>query len=137
MCPVAALTSGTACIASEGTTCTYQGPATPGCYCCNGGGSPGYVCSKGTWQELAYASGGGAPNNFQACPAVMPKQGDGCTPSCGGAQQSCTYDCATGNGRAGSATCANGSWKVSLLGLACRVEAGVEDAGDASDAAAD
>jgi hypothetical protein len=142
VCPAAEPTSGSLCFAAEATMCNYPGAATPsgapGCYCCNGGGSPSFVCSKGKWQELAYASGGAGagPANFMACPATIPKQGAFCQPGCGGAQQSCSYNCETGNGQAGSATCVNGLWNISPLGLACPADAGT-DARDASDAARD
>lgn len=137
VCPASAPTSGSACFAAEGTMCSgYAGLATPGCYCCNGGGSSSFTCSMGKWQELSYATGGGAPNNFAACPVTIPAQGSACMPSCGGAQQSCSYDCETGQGRAASANCVNGSWNILQLGLACPVDAGA-DASDASDASPD
>ena len=137
VCPANAPTSGTACFAAEGTMCSGYpgGGGAPGCYCCNGG-SPSFTCSNGKWQELAYAAGGASPAGFEMCPATTPAQGSPCNSGCGGAVQTCSYDCTTGKGRAGSATCMNGAWNVSQLGLACPADAGT-DASDASDASPD
>src|SRR5450432_3709042 len=99
-CPANPPSPGTACGLPNGTLCNAY--AQPGCACCAGGG--GYECSNGTWQEIG-VSNGVAPQPM--CPATLPEAGTSCTGNSSpcGAQESCSYDCVTGNGQVADAVC--------------------------------
>ena len=127
-CPANAPTVGSACALPSGTMCNNY--PQPGCACCGGGG--GYECNNGKWEETGGSLNGVAPGNA-ACPSTVPDAGDPCSgySPCGGAQQSCSYTCETGNGRAVSAMCMSGTWQIEQLGEACLIDGGLDDAGDA------
>lgn len=130
-CPSSPPGSGAPCSA-ETTTCNYAGGGAPGCYCCGGGGGRTFVCSNGHWAEEATA----APGTGVGCPATVPADGTSCSPGCGGALLTCSFDCARGNGYNSSATCEqDGTWHVAVSATPCASDAGAGD--DASDAAAD
>jgi hypothetical protein len=132
-CPSTPPTPGAACGLADGTTCSNYPSAAAGCACCSGA-SPSYECTGGTWVAFATGAGGGVPNVTAACPVTVPKQGDSCVAPCGGAQFSCSFDCAHGNGSVSTANCQNGSWQVLQSDIACEPDDGGTDAaGDAHD----
>jgi len=115
----------------NGTTCNYptSGGGPPAGYCGGGGGLIA-ICTNGTWQYEATAGAGGAGVGYAACPVTVPAQGSSCTPSCGGAQQQCSYDCAHCNGYNCTATCNGSTWNVLTNETACSAgDAGLPDGG--------
>jgi hypothetical protein len=80
---------------------------------------------------VAFASaGGGAPNLAPGCPVNVPKAGDTCGTPCGGAQLSCNYDCAHGNGYVSTATCNGGLWEIRQSLMDCEAADAATDAPD-------
>jgi hypothetical protein len=127
-CPTSAPTSGSACLLMNGTSCSYAtsngGP--PAGYCGGGGGSVA-VCDNGSW--VYEATAGAGAGYYAACPVDAPAQGSSCAPSCGGAQQQCTYGCAQCNGSSCTATCNGSTWDVTKYSTPCST---ADAGGDAS-----
>ena len=128
-CPSSPPSVGTSCLLSNGTQCSYATPA--GGYCGGGGGTV-IICQNGTWTYGPQPGAGGA-GGYVACPVTAPAQGSSCTPStCGGGQQTCTYDCAHCGGYNCTATCNGSTWNVLTNETACEVgDAAIPEAGDA------
>jgi hypothetical protein len=112
----------------SGTSCSYAtaNGGAPAGYCGGGGGQEAF-CQSGTW---VYAATPGAGAGYLACPVNAPAQGSSCAQPCGGAQQSCTYDCAHCGGYNCNATCDGATWNVVTNETACQADdAGVQEGG--------
>ena len=132
-CPTSPPTSGSSCLLMNGTSCSYATPGggPPAGYCGGGGGLVA-ICQNGTWMYEATAGAGGGV--YAACPLNAPAQGSSCTPSCGGAQQQCTYDCAHCGGYNCSASCSGSTWNVVTNETSCPAgDAGVPEGGTDAD----